>query len=273
MRKQVKQKCVNHTIILDAACNNPRGPPHSSFSYYATYCLCKDGTEDNALQASIDYVCGKLDCNPILDKGACYQPNTIKSHCDWAVNSYFQNVAQAPGSCDFSGTATTSQNPSPSLQGRFLQLHHHREQSRQTEPLLQPTVLLFINTSASDVTFVWRQRHPHRSVFGSLLGRKGSFSRHCGAIYCLCKDGIGDNGLQTSIDYACGTLADCNPIHDKGACYQPNTIKNHCDWAVNSYFQKAAQVPGSCNFSGTATTSQTPPSNLVTGCIYPSSAR
>ncbi|XP_018510470.1 PLASMODESMATA CALLOSE-BINDING PROTEIN 1-like isoform X2 [Brassica rapa] len=81
----------------------------------ATYCLCKDGTEDNALQASIDYVCGKLDCNPILDKGACYQPNTIKSHCDWAVNSYFQNVAQAPGSCDFSGTATTSQNPSPYL--------------------------------------------------------------------------------------------------------------------------------------------------------------
>ncbi|CAF2115464.1 unnamed protein product [Brassica oleracea var. botrytis] len=92
------------------------------------------------------------------------------------------------------------------------------------------------------------------------------------AIYCLCKDGIGDNQLQTSIDYACGTLADCNPIHDKGACYQPNTIKNHCDWAVNSYFQKAAQAPGSCNFSGTATTSQNPPSNLVTGCIYPSSA-
>ncbi|CAA7039326.1 unnamed protein product [Microthlaspi erraticum] len=91
------------------------------------------------------------------------------------------------------------------------------------------------------------------------------------AIYCVCKDGIGDPELQTSIDYACGTLADCNPIHEKGPCYQPNTIKSHCDWAVNSYFQKAAQVSGSCNFSGTATTNQNPPTNLASGCIYPSS--
>ncbi|KAF8087358.1 hypothetical protein N665_0588s0026 [Sinapis alba] len=91
------------------------------------------------------------------------------------------------------------------------------------------------------------------------------------AIYCLCKDGVGEKELQTAIDYACGSLADCNPIHDNGPCYQPNTIKSHCDWAVNSYFQKAGQVSGSCNFSGTATTNQNPPSNLVTGCIYPSS--
>ncbi|CAH8388982.1 unnamed protein product [Eruca vesicaria subsp. sativa] len=91
------------------------------------------------------------------------------------------------------------------------------------------------------------------------------------AIYCLCKDGIGEKELQTTIDYACGSLADCNPIHDNGSCYQPNTVKNHCDWAVNSYFQKAAQVSGSCDFSGTATTNQNPPSNLVSGCIYPSS--
>uniref|UniRef100_A0A1J3I6X5 Plasmodesmata callose-binding protein 3 n=1 Tax=Noccaea caerulescens TaxID=107243 RepID=A0A1J3I6X5_NOCCA len=91
------------------------------------------------------------------------------------------------------------------------------------------------------------------------------------AIYCLCKDGIGESELQTSIDYACGTLADCNPIHENGPCYQPNTIKSHCDWAVNSYFQKAAQISGSCNFSGTATTNQNPPTNLATGCIYPSS--
>ncbi|KAL1220042.1 PLASMODESMATA CALLOSE-BINDING PROTEIN 3 [Cardamine amara subsp. amara] len=91
------------------------------------------------------------------------------------------------------------------------------------------------------------------------------------AIYCLCNDGIGDKELQTSIDYACGTLADCTPIKDKGSCFQPNTIKSHCDWAVNSYFQNAVQSPGSCNFTGTATISQNPPSNLVSGCIYPSS--
>ncbi|CAN7134247.1 unnamed protein product [Brassica rapa subsp. narinosa] len=98
-----------------------------------------------------------------------------------------------------------------------------------------------------------------------------ALTKSSSAIYCLCKDGIGEKELQTAIDYACGSLADCNPINDNGPCYQPNNIKSHCDWAVNSYFQKAAQVSGSCNFSGTATTNQTPPSNLVTGCIYPSS--
>ncbi|KAF3610996.1 hypothetical protein DY000_02045218 [Brassica cretica] len=91
------------------------------------------------------------------------------------------------------------------------------------------------------------------------------------AIYCLCNDGIGEKELQTAIDYACGTLADCNPIQEKGPCYQPITVKSHCDWAVNSYFQNAAQVSGSCNFSGTATTNLNPPSNLTTGCIFPSS--
>ncbi|KAG2323752.1 hypothetical protein Bca52824_006480 [Brassica carinata] len=84
------------------------------------------------------------------------------------------------------------------------------------------------------------------------------------AIYCLCNDGMGEKDLQTAIDYACGTLADCNPIQEKGSCYQPITIKSHCDWAVNSYFQNAGQVSGSCNFSGTATTNLNPPSSKFT---------
>uniref|UniRef100_A0A1J3JWT5 Plasmodesmata callose-binding protein 3 n=1 Tax=Noccaea caerulescens TaxID=107243 RepID=A0A1J3JWT5_NOCCA len=98
-----------------------------------------------------------------------------------------------------------------------------------------------------------------------------ALANYSSAAYCLCRDGVGEKELQTSIDYACGVLADCNPIHDKGPCYQPNNVKSHCDWAVNSYFQKTGQISGSCNFSGTAITSPTPPSTVVTGCIYPSS--
>lgn len=88
-----------------------------------------------------------------------------------------------------------------------------------------------------------------------------SLSLFLGATYCLCRDGIEEKDLQTSIDYACGVLKDCNQIHDKGPCYQPNTVKSHCDWAVNTYFQRSGQISGSCNFSGTATTSQNPPSS------------
>ncbi|CAH2045599.1 unnamed protein product [Thlaspi arvense] len=98
-----------------------------------------------------------------------------------------------------------------------------------------------------------------------------ALTSYASATYCLCRDGVAEKDLQTSIDYACGVLGDCNPIHEKGPCYNPNDIKSHCDWAVNTYFQRSGQVDGSCNFSGTATSSPTLPSTVVTGCIYPSS--
>ncbi|GAB4840113.1 hypothetical protein Ancab_020872 [Ancistrocladus abbreviatus] len=100
-----------------------------------------------------------------------------------------------------------------------------------------------------------------------LLGFTGCSS----ATYCICKDGLPDSTLQKSIDYACGAGADCSAILQNGACYQPNTVKSHCDYAVNSYFQRKGQVAGSCDFAGTATTSATLPSTVVSGCTYPAS--
>ena len=84
-----------------------------------------------------------------------------------------------------------------------------------------------------------------------------------GALYCVCKDGVGDQALQKAIDYACGAGADCTPILQNGACFQPNTVKDHCNYAVNSYFQRKGQAQGSCDFSGAATPSQTPPSKHI----------
>lgn len=84
-----------------------------------------------------------------------------------------------------------------------------------------------------------------------------------GATYCICKDGVSDQALQKAIDYACGSGADCSAILQNGACYQPNTVKDHCNYAVNSYFQKKAQSGGTCDFSGTAMTSDTIPSMVL----------
>ncbi|BAT99125.1 hypothetical protein VIGAN_10051000 [Vigna angularis var. angularis] len=50
-----------------------------------------------------------------------------------------------------------------------------------------------------------------------------------------------------AIDYASGAGADCSPILQNGACYQPNTVKDHCNYAVNSYFQRKGQAQGSCD--------------------------
>ncbi|KAK6931334.1 X8 domain [Dillenia turbinata] len=92
------------------------------------------------------------------------------------------------------------------------------------------------------------------------------------ATYCICKDGISDTALQKTLDYACGAGADCSAILQNGACYNPNTVKDHCSYAVNSYFQKKNQSGGTCDFSGTATTSASPPSDVASTCTYPSSA-
>ncbi|OMO93400.1 hypothetical protein CCACVL1_06490 [Corchorus capsularis] len=95
---------------------------------------------------------------------------------------------------------------------------------------------------------------------------------HSSATYCICKDGVGDQALQKTLDYACGAGADCTAILQNGGCYNPNTVKDHCNYAVNSYFQRKGQTAQSCDFSGTATTSPTPPSNIASTCNFPSSA-
>lgn len=80
-----------------------------------------------------------------------------------------------------------------------------------------------------------------------------------GANWCVCKTGS-DAVLQKTLDYACGAGADCNPIKSTGACYNPNSVKAHCDYAVNSYFQKKGQAAGTCDFAGTAQAVTTDPS-------------
>ncbi|KAL8161450.1 hypothetical protein V2J09_012939 [Rumex salicifolius] len=89
--------------------------------------------------------------------------------------------------------------------------------------------------------------------------------------YCICKDGLSENYLQKNIDYACGAGADCTPILQNGGCYQPNTVKSHCDYAVNNYYQKKGQITGSCDFSGTAVVTSTLPTTLGSTCTYPAS--
>ncbi|CAH9143818.1 unnamed protein product [Cuscuta epithymum] len=91
-----------------------------------------------------------------------------------------------------------------------------------------------------------------------------------GATYCVCKEGMSESMLQKTLDYACGYGADCNPTHQNGPCFQPNTVKAHCSYAVNSFFQKKGQAPGTCDFSGTASTTSSDPS--TTTCVFPASA-
>ncbi|XP_009127719.1 PLASMODESMATA CALLOSE-BINDING PROTEIN 4 [Brassica rapa] len=97
-----------------------------------------------------------------------------------------------------------------------------------------------------------------------------SMITYSNAAYCVCKDG-NEQVLQKAIDYACGAGADCTQIQLNGACYQPNTIKNHCDVAVNSYYQKKASSGATCDFNGAAVISNSPPST-ASSCLSGSSS-
>ncbi|XP_057810754.1 PLASMODESMATA CALLOSE-BINDING PROTEIN 2-like [Salvia miltiorrhiza] len=91
------------------------------------------------------------------------------------------------------------------------------------------------------------------------------------AAYCLCNAGVSDAVLQKNIDYACGNGADCSAILQNGACFNPNTVKDHCNYAVNSYYQRRSQNGGSCDFQGSASVSQTGPTGVASACVYQAS--
>jgi hypothetical protein len=82
------------------------------------------------------------------------------------------------------------------------------------------------------------------------------------ASWCVVRSDASYNVLQTALDYACGAGADCLPLQPDGLCFLPNTIQAHASYAFNSYYQKRARAPGSCEFSGSATIAQTDPSKL-----------
>lgn len=87
------------------------------------------------------------------------------------------------------------------------------------------------------------------------------------AAVCVCKDGD-DQALQKVIDYACGSGADCSQIEQNGSCFQPNTVKNHCDVAVNSFYQKKVSTGATCDFNGAAVISTSPPSSILSEPTY-----
>ncbi|XP_020206126.1 major pollen allergen Ole e 10 [Cajanus cajan] len=90
------------------------------------------------------------------------------------------------------------------------------------------------------------------------------------ATWCVARSDATTDALQTALDYACGAGADCFPLQPEGLCFLPNTIQAHASYAFNSYYQRRARAPGSCDFAGTATIATSDPS--YGSCVYPSTA-
>uniref|UniRef100_A0A7N0TL93 glucan endo-1,3-beta-D-glucosidase n=1 Tax=Kalanchoe fedtschenkoi TaxID=63787 RepID=A0A7N0TL93_KALFE len=78
------------------------------------WCVPRGDATDAALQKNIDYVCSLgVDCKPIQAGGACYQPNNIKAHAGFVMNSYYQTHGRQDFNCDFAHTGVvTAVDPS-----------------------------------------------------------------------------------------------------------------------------------------------------------------
>jgi hypothetical protein len=80
--------------------------------------------------------------------------------------------------------------------------------------------------------------------------------------WCVCRPDATDTALQKTLDYACGHGADCAAVLPTGPCYSPTSVRAHCSYAANSYFQRNSQANGAtCDFGGTANLTDTDPSN------------
>ncbi|EXC16965.1 hypothetical protein L484_021622 [Morus notabilis] len=95
-----------------------------------------------------------------------------------------------------------------------------------------------------------------------VLGTINSDTAVAASTWCVARSDASTLALQTALDYSCSAGADCLPLQANGLCFLPNTIQAHASYAFNSYYQRKAMSPGSCDFSGTATVAQSDPSKL-----------
>ncbi|KAI5069370.1 hypothetical protein GOP47_0015671 [Adiantum capillus-veneris] len=96
-------------------------------------------------------------------------------------------------------------------------------------------------------------------------------TNNVGGTWCVARPGVSNSSLADGINWACGQgKVNCTLIQEGQACYQPNTFQNHASYAYNSYFHDNGGNAASCNFNGTAVTTNTNPS--YGSCIFASSS-
>ncbi|XP_020576388.1 glucan endo-1,3-beta-glucosidase 7-like isoform X2 [Phalaenopsis equestris] len=101
------------TMTYDAGLKEAAAAPAAAA--LGGWCVPKEGVTEEELQENLDFACGQegVDCSSIQPGGACFEPNTVKSHATYAMNQLFQVSGRNAWNCDFRQSAMlTAQNPS-----------------------------------------------------------------------------------------------------------------------------------------------------------------
>ncbi|PUZ59598.1 hypothetical protein GQ55_4G055100 [Panicum hallii var. hallii] len=85
-------------------------------------------------------------------------------------------------------------------------------------------------------------------------------------LWCVANPKAASAVVQTAMDYACGSGADCGMAAPGGPCYLPATLVTHASYAFNSYWQRTKAAGGTCDFAGAAMLVTRDPS--YDGCRY-----
>lgn len=86
-------------------------------------------------------------------------------------------------------------------------------------------------------------------------------------LWCVANPTATSAVVQTAMDYACGSGADCGMAAPGGPCYLPDTLMAHASYAFNSCWQRTRVSGGTCDFGGAAmlvTRDPSKPSRLFT---------
>ncbi|OIT38239.1 PREDICTED: major pollen allergen Ole e 10-like [Nicotiana attenuata] len=78
--------------------------------------------------------------------------------------------------------------------------------------------------------------------FASCLGVSEWANQKQGNTWCVAIVSAPPDKLQGFIDSTCSQL-DCSPIRPGGACFEPNTLRNHASYALDLFYK----AKGICN--------------------------
>lgn len=106
------------------------------------------------------------------------------------------------------------------------------------------------------------------SVYPIDLGASDAGSLNSSVAFCIAKQDADPKKLQDGINWACGQgQANCTAIQEGLPCYFPDTLQNHASYAYNDYYQKMRSSGGTCDFDGTAISTNRDPSKFSTSCV------